>query len=130
LFPYEENGKLMFMSLFTPSNQMVSNQDFQISNVFIVSGDSTKTIFEEKKVRRLKSSFVEAIQKANILGKQKLLKNVITNVDNYYEVTEDTNEEFLSFFKNRCEIQNIETCKMNFVSEQQMVKISEIAMKS
>jgi hypothetical protein len=130
LFPYEENGKLMFMSLFTPSNQMVSNQDFQISNVFIVSGDSTKTIFEEKKVRRLKSSFVEAIQKANILGKQKLLKNVITNVDNYYEVTEDSNEEFLSFFKNRCEMQNIETCKMNFVSEQQMVKISEMAMKS
>ena len=130
LFPYEENGKLMFISLFTPSNQMVSNQDFQISNVFIISGDSTKTIFEDKKVRRLKTTFVEAIRKMNGIGKQRLLKNVITNVDNYYEVTEDSNEEFLSFFKNRCEMQNIETCKMNFVSEQQMVKISEMAMKS
>jgi hypothetical protein len=130
LFPYEENGKLMFISFFTPSNQSISNQDFQLSNVFIISGDSTKTIFEEKKVRILKSSFVETIQKMNMIGKQSILKDIITNIDNYYEVTEDTNGEFASLLKNRCEMQNIETCKLIFVSEQQMIKISQMATKS
>ncbi len=121
--PYFENGSIRYLSVFTDKNANSTN--LRNTQVFILAGMSQEMI-SEKKLRILKSSFVEKIKKVSSTDRRSLLKELLSNPEIYEMESEEVSEENpLTHYMNEMNQKHgKEKVSLIFISEKQMQKIT------
>ncbi len=123
--PYMDNGALRYLSVFTDKN---ANQiTIRNTQIFVLAGTSQESI-SEKKVRLLKSSFVEKIQKVSSSDRRIFIREILSNPEIYENETEEVGDEnpFISYMKEMNQKHGKEKSSHIFISEKQMQKISQM----
>ncbi len=129
--PYQENGNIQFISVFsvdkTPYNW---NRNIINNNSYILIGSTTSDIYDKKKVRVLNSEWINNWREKNIEEKMNLIRMLLEDMNNYINYTEEVlgDNKISKYLEERCQRMNI--CKDKFISEKQINKIIDIIQKS
>lgn len=123
--PYVENGSIRYLSVFTDKNANQAN--LRNTQFFILAGNDQESI-SQKKLRVLKSDFVEKIKKVSSPERRSLLQEFLSNPEIYEKLTESVSEEdpLVSYMKEMNQKHGKEKSSLIFISEKQMQKITQM----
>ncbi len=127
LIPYSINGKVYYISLFNMQDGIEWNKNVNINQSFIIIGESSKNIFNNKYLRVLKENIYNEWKRKEGEEKIKYIMDILTDKERYLESTELINEgkngEIVNYLREKC---NEKSCKQTFISEYQFKKIANI----